>query len=152
MWHNHHVMTAPKDDAARFWSKVERLGSNDCWRWLAAMNHQGYGVFQYRNAGRMAHRVSYELTHGPIPDGLVVDHLCRNRSCMNPAHLDVVTPRTNTLRSSNFIARHAIAMHCPQGHPYDTKNTYHTPSGGRDCRTCRLSAVRRWRARSKSNA
>jgi hypothetical protein len=122
----------------RFWAKVDRLGAGECWEWLGYRSENGYGRFMpvYTIAPLYAHRWSYEATHGPIPKGLQVDHLCRNRSCVNPSHLEVVTPRDNVLRSTNFAAVHARKTHCPQGHPYDQQNTI-LYRGRRHCRACR---------------
>jgi hypothetical protein len=90
----------------RFWSKVDRSGGDGaCWPWLGAKNQCGYGVFLVatRHTGldirfTVAHRVSWILGGGVVPDGLVMDHLCRNRRCVNPAHLEVTTQRENTRR------------------------------------------------------
>lgn len=132
-----------KDSAEdRFWAKVSVTGF--CWLWTRAKNAYGYGVFQlvptYKGKGGKqvkAHRHAYELLVGPIPDGMQLDHLCRVRSCVNPDHLQPVDNRTNALRGQGFTAKNAKKTHCPQGHPYDEKNTYHAPkTGWRQCRTC----------------
>lgn len=89
--------------AERFWSKVDRRGAEDCWEWLASRQPNGYGQFSPGGrAGGMttAHRVAYELTFGPIPEGLSIDHLCRNRGCVNPAHLEAVSQRENVQRGA----------------------------------------------------
>lgn len=106
--------------ADRFFAKVNAEGP--CWEWTAAtMKQNGYGVF---NRGRsdgtvLAHRFSYELLVGPIPDGLQLDHLCRNRICVNPDHLEPVTQRENLLRGTTLPGQNARKDRCPQGHPYD---------------------------------
>jgi hypothetical protein len=82
----------------------------------------------------MAHRLSYEHHVGPIPDGLQIDHTCRNRKCVNPEHLEPVTNAENTTRQDHAERR---KTHCPKGHPYDEANTYVDPSGARRCRACR---------------
>ncbi|MFD9853428.1 HNH endonuclease signature motif containing protein [[Kitasatospora] papulosa] len=131
--------------AWRYWSKVRfdgpvslhRGAPGRCWLWTAGTNNRGYGGF--RAAGHVigAHRWSHEDAHGPVPTGLELDHRCRNRPCVNPAHTEPVTHRVNTLRSTGPTARAARATHCPQGHPYDAENTYRTPLGHRQCRACR---------------
>lgn len=130
---------------ARFWSFVQK--STCCWNWTGAQS-RGYGHFRANGCTVGAHRFSYELHVGPIPDGLELDHLCRNRACVNPAHLEAVTHRVNLLRSNGVVAKHANQTHCENGHPFNEKNTYRRPDGSsRDCRKCRAEAVARWRSR-----
>ncbi|MGC0251548.1 HNH endonuclease signature motif containing protein [Pseudactinotalea sp. Z1748] len=123
----------------------------------------GYGQIGISTgAGRQrtmgAHRVSYEAFVGPIPDGLVIDHLCRVRECVNPDHLDVVKQRENIMRSPIALgALNAAKTHCPQGHEYSPENTYiYRPKNrsfiGRQCRTCVADHSRRRRASKKAAA
>ncbi|KKN02548.1 hypothetical protein LCGC14_1116570 [marine sediment metagenome] len=124
----------PRESAgSRFWAKVEK--TEDCWNWLGNMYSGGYGVFWNHGQVR-AHRYAYELHRGPIPEGLQIDHLCRNRIYVNPDHMEAVTQKVNMMRGIGPAARHAAATHCPQGHPYDLFNTYITVEGWRKCRTC----------------
>ena len=125
----------------RFWMKVH-LTEKGCWEWQGTQTF-GYGQFYNGKKMALAHRWAYEsLTGNSIPKGLQIDHLCRNRKCVNPAHLEVVTNRENVLRGIGVTAIHAKATHCPKGHPYNEENTYHIrakawlPNGGRGCKIC----------------
>lgn len=121
---------------AAFWAKVKRTSS--CWLWTGAMRGTGYGHLAWQGSYRAAHRVAYELLVGPIPDGLVLDHLCRTPACVNPAHLEPVTQRTNVIdRGTGPFAKRARQTHCKRGHEFTPENTYIYPSRGvRYCRTC----------------
>lgn len=112
----------------------------DCWVWIGAKHNAGYG--QYGRPARLAHRMSYEAHVGPIPDGLTLDHLCRNRLCVNPAHLEPVTLPTNVLRGDSPPAKNARKTHCPKGHPYDETNTHVTNQGWRICKACNRERAR----------
>ena len=121
-----------------------------CWVWTAYRDRDGYGVVSdTSNRGRRAHRAVYELHVGPIPEGLQLDHLCRNTGCVNPAHLEPVTCRVNLLRGDTVNARNAQKTHCKRGHEFTPENTGRQPRG-RYCRTCsRLCARRREEAASQ---
>lgn len=128
-------------DHDRFWSKVEKLSARSCWVWTFTVSN-GYGAFTLRcddgeNRQLMAHRIAYTWLVGPIPDGLVIDHLCRNTLCVNPEHLEPVTPATNTLRGLSPWAQRARQTHCKRGHEYTPENTIEKPNGTRWCRECR---------------
>lgn len=132
-----------KSNATRFWEKVEK--TDTCWNWAAYKRADGYGEFWLNGQSRYAHRVAYELEVGEIPEGLTIDHLCRNTSCVNPSHLEPVTHAEN-VRRGDAGWRNAIKTHCPHGHPYDEANTYVNPDGRRDCRAChRDRTLRRYR-------
>jgi hypothetical protein len=132
-----------------FWAKVER--TDGCWNWTAYKSAGGYGRFAVRSIAYQAHRVAYEDAFGRIPPGLVLDHICRNKGCVRPDHLQVVTQTTNILRGEAWSAVNARKTACPNGHPYDESNTYVIPStGGRMCRICRSAARAGERARRRA--
>lgn len=121
---------------------------SDCVEWSGHRDRDGYG----KSNGKRAHRVAYEREVGPIPDGLQLDHLCRNRACVNVAHLEPVAPRENTLRSPIApAAMNARKTHCLRGHEFTPENTYPQP-GGRMCRECHRQAVARYRAKRKKES
>lgn len=107
-----------------------------CWQWTGTVTDQGYGTIWVNGKNRKAHRVTYEMFVGPIPDGLTLDHLCRNRPCVNPEHLEPVTQLINNLRGDTLGARNLAKTHCPRNHPYDAENT-EWYRGHRYCRACR---------------
>jgi hypothetical protein len=115
-----------------------------CWEWQRSKSEYGYGRKPHRGRNVMAHRFFYELLVGPVPQGLELDHLCRNPACCNPRHLEPVTHRENILRGNTEPARNAVKTHCPQGHAYTPENVYIRPgTHQRGCRTCaRVQAVK----------
>ena len=120
----------------RFMAKIER-GPNGCWLWNAHLSRRGYGRFMDAAQRKVqAHRWSYEYHREPIPTGLTLDHLCRNRACVNPAHLEPATNRVNILRGEGITARQARQTHCKNGHPFDLLNTRWEAKGSRRCRIC----------------
>lgn len=118
----------------RFWEKAE-VDEAGCWVWVAAKTAAGYGTFTVENKTYRSHRVAYQVLAGVIPDGLVTDHLCRVRACVNPAHLDVVTHQVNLLRGETRAAEQVRRTQCPKGHAFDEANTRYQ-GRKRRCRTC----------------
>lgn len=139
----------------RLLSKAVINWETGCWEWKGAKAGKGYGAIRVeakRNAP--AHRVAYELIEGPIPEGLQLDHLCRNHACVNPAHLEPVTNRENQLRSPvSRTAQNASKTHCKNGHEFTPENTRMrtgAEKGGRACIACNVAAKRRWRDRQST--
>lgn len=133
---------------ARFWKKVQIDSVTGCWLWTAARTAAGYGRYHVGGKGptqrfRTAHRVAYETLIGDVPIGRELDHLCRVRHCVNPEHVEPVTHRENVLRGGGWSGTNARKTACPSGHPYDNDNTYWTPSGSRQCRTCKRARQRK---------
>ena len=127
----------------RFWSKVSKGKRTACWLWQGHRDKLGYGKFRYGGkAGRLAHRYSYELLVGPIARGLEIDHLCRITSCVNPTHLEAVTPKVNTMRSPNCSSSvNRRKTHCPKGHPLAGENLV-MEGKARRCYQCKLKKDR----------
>lgn len=135
----------------RFWEKVDRKASAECWLWLGTTRN-GYGQIHVGQYHLSAHRLAYELLIGPIPDGLTLDHLCRVTRCVNPSHLEPVTDRVNILRGNAPPSRNARKSHCLRGHLFDEANTRIRPNGARICRACHLETQRQWRLRRRQDA
>lgn len=127
------------DIDTRFWPNVKKGADDECWPWLGGTTSSGYGVISVggHNGKRVrVHRYSYETLVGPVPDGLVLDHLCRNRVCVNPAHLEPVTQKVNLQRQ---VSANGQKTHCPKGHPLFGENLYlYIAPSGRKARTCKI--------------
>ena len=121
--------------------RIEIRPDTTCWNWTGAIHIKGYGQFRRRGINWRAHRLVYEWFVGLIPEGMTLDHLCRNKRCVNPDHLEVTTNEENTRRSWKFRVR---PTHCHNGHPFDEENTY-LNSGRRHCRACRSATTARTR-------
>ena len=130
----------------RFLSHVNKDDINGCWNWIGAKSKDGYGRFWFRDKLWLAHRASYEIFIGKIPHGMQLDHLCRNRSCINPKHLEAVTQQENIRRGE--AGKHlSIRTHCSHGHLFDNDNTYIVPRGDRICRKCQRQRFEKYQER-----
>lgn len=141
------MSTSKRRDLQRLLAKIERDTQTGCWNWTASIAPSGYAQFRFLGRRDYGHRAAYVLLVGPIPDGLHLDHLCRNRPCVNPAHLEPVAPQINTLRSPIAPASiNAAKSHCAHGHLLHGDNVYQRPDRiGRMCRTCRREVNRLYR-------
>jgi hypothetical protein len=128
----------------RIESKISPEPMSGCWLWTGYLaGGNGYGGITIENRQCLAHRVVYELLVGPIPEGMELDHLCRNRCCVNPDHLEVVTKKENVLRGIGLSAQNARKTHCKNGHIFDEVNTY-LWNGKRICRECGRKTAREY--------
>lgn len=153
-WRKHgDPLWEPPSAEARFWAKVDKREPDECWPWVGRLEADGYARFEAGGMRCPAHRVAYELTIGPIPEALTIDHTCHNadmscaggstcahRRCCNPAHLEAVSLKINTLRGRGVSALNAAKTHCPRDHPLSGDNLRLNPDGHRVCRTCQATA------------
>ena len=125
---------------AAFWDKVTK--TSVCWIWEGAKTTNGYGVSSLRGRSIVAHRRAYLELVGPIPEGMQLDHLCRVRACVNPSHLEPVTPRENARRADLYPVGNiqSSQTHCKRGHEFTPENTYTRRGRHRECRTCKRAA------------
>ena len=134
----------------------ESIKINNCWEWQGYKTKKGYGRIRWRADNNKrnciaAHRLSYEIHKGNIPEGLTIDHLCRNRLCVNPDHLEAVTNKENILRGAGVCAENLRKTHCKRGHEYK-KETVYLSKKGRCCKICRRVTISNYKKRTKQNA
>lgn len=135
------------DEWQRFHRKINK--TDNCWEWTEGLNSMGYGVFWLGKKTVLAHRISYKIHIGVIPEILVLDHLCSNRKCVNPAHLEAVTTKTNVQRSNKTrIHSNTKKTHCYKGHPLSGNNLVIEKSGSRRCRICKNNHNKKWRKKN----
>lgn len=153
--HGHHRRKGvhPRNGMAYILSNIEIVSESGCWIWMRHISGStGYAQARVRLIGTRweldnVHRYSYELLHGPIPDGMHVDHICKVRCCVNPSHLRLLTPRQNVLVGVGPSALNSAKTHCPKGHEYNERNTYMSKVGKRHCRPCAAEKERLRRQR-----
>lgn len=135
---------------SRLMSCVKVDTKSKCWLWQGYLEKNGYGRLSVGHKRQWAHIHFYNLIVGPVPDGLELDHLCRNHACVNPAHLEPVTHKEN-MRRSPFTACHIhrAKTHCPQGHPYSGSNLVEW-GGFRYCRTCQNEYKKQYKLRKRN--
>lgn len=134
-------------DVIRFLSKIS-VSESGCWEWIGQLR-KGYGIFSLKNQSKTAHRIMYELMKDvKLEKGVELDHLCKNRKCVNPDHIEKVSGKDNTLRGMGPTAINARRKECINGHEFTPENTYIRPDdGARDCKTCARLAKQRQRER-----
>lgn len=148
-----------RKDLARIFSKIKVsvehfYESTPCWEWTGSKVF-GYGNMRWGDKVQRVHRIMYAWIYGPIPyrgAKLEIDHLCKNQSCANPVHLELVTSQVNSLRSNNLAARYAPRTHCGNGHEFTEENTLRYGKGARRCRTCKNDTARKNRAADTEKA
>lgn len=139
-------------DTARFNAKVAHVGEGDCWPWQGAIRGDGYGAFHLHGSLFIAHRIAVRVAGYSVPTKAVIDHICRNRLCVNPAHLRTVDRFTNVHENSEALAHlNSVKTHCPKGHPYSGGNLVIRRSGVRRCRECENAYQRALRAKRRDS-
>jgi hypothetical protein len=136
-----------------FLANINLPHGDGCWEWKAKSFVSGYGGFPINGKVKIASRLSYQYFYGVgIPEGMVIDHICRNRPCVRPDHLRIVTTRINAIENSTApSALNAIKTHCPRGHEYNEVNTYYG-SNGRCCRKCMAMHQRKYKETRRASA
>ncbi len=144
----------PDDVKARFWALIDVRDPSECWEWQGICSSNGYGRHYLRGFGPViSHRLAYHIAKGLMPADLVSDHLCRNRKCVNPAHIEPVTSRENTLRGEAGLHRRherELVTHCKWGHALTPDNLKGRKDGPRVCLSCTRIAQNKWRAKKRA--
>lgn len=147
-----------EDVFRRFASKTKFDPETKCWEWTGHKTKEGYGLFDRFDKheekwwAQSAHRFSYEIYRGDIPEGLQLDHLCKNTGCVNPSHLEPVTAYENTHRSDSLTAKYALRDRCKHGHVYEEGSHKVHPRFGRVCLVCHRKRCREYMERKRSEA
>lgn len=142
-----------KGISGRFWERVSPEPMSGCWIWDGSATAAGYGTLHANGRPRSAHRVAYEMYRGRIPDGLELDHKCRNTFCVNPDHLDAVPHAVNVRRGHAGRATGRLQRaktHCPGGHEYNARNTHIRANGERECSECTRIRAREYQRRKRA--
>lgn len=132
-----------ESDFKRFVSRIDFTPT--CWFWTCKPDN-GYGRFWLNRKSQLAHRIAYLIWHGEIPKEKQLDHLCRNRNCINPAHLEPVSIKENVLRGEGITAQNARKTHCKMNHELTQSNLYSSKRGSRVCAKCQLIRLNKWRS------
>jgi hypothetical protein len=133
-----------------FWTKVAFTQAG-CWEWQRNVLRNGYGQKSFGGKMYLAHRVAWTDMNGPIPQSMTLDHLCRNRKCVRPNHLEPVSIKVNILRGNGMAAKNKRQTHCHNGHLFNEVNTYVCSEGSRNCRICNRKKTQLYRLRRKED-
>jgi hypothetical protein len=130
-------MGRPAFVAEKVFRKNFIISKDNCWEWKGQIHKgTGYGRFRANWVNWLAHRFSYIFYKGNIPEGLIIHHICQNKKCVNPEHLEIVTLREHTFKKGSFAYKNHNAIYCIRGHSFTNENTYLTPDGRRQCKIC----------------